>query len=275
MFSAEGVSSQARLWQLASGDRSRQVATCVAAAAQVLLPTLVGPRFDAYEQPPQVIQPAPYTFAVWLPIFATSAACAGLQARSGARENDVMRRVGWPLAGAFAATGVWAPLVRTGRYWSAQTALAAIAGFTEVARQRLAAAPVTDTDPALRTAGTLTAGMLSAWGLTATGVNLAAMLAGEGVIRDRQRQLDVGSALLLALGAAGSVATTATRRSAPALSSVYGGTLLWGLTGVVVGNRHRSRRVVAAAGAAMVPVMAAVAAAQAARVGAGPGSAAG
>lgn len=234
--------------------------TCVAALAQVVLPTVAGPRFGPDEQPPQVIQPAPYTFAVWLPIFVTSAASAGLQARPGVRENEVVRRTGWPLAAAFAATGVWAPLVRTGRYWSAQTALAAIAGFAEIARRRLAVAPVAEIDPALRATTTLAAGMLSAWGLSATGVNLAAMLAGEEVIQDRQTQLDVGSALLLALGAAGGAATKATARSAPTLSRIYGATLLWGLTGVIVGNRNRSRRVVVAAAAAMVPVALAVAA---------------
>ena len=127
--STRQTTRRTRLWRMATGDRSRQVITLTAAAGQVLLPTLWGPRFAEDEQPPNVIQPAPYTFGVWLPIFASSLGYAGLQTRSPGRDSELMRAIGWPLAGAFASTGVWAPLVRTGKYWSAQAALAAIAAF--------------------------------------------------------------------------------------------------------------------------------------------------
>jgi len=161
---------------MATGDRSRQALTLTAAAAQVLLPTLWGPRFAEDEQPPNVIQPAPYTFGVWLPIFASSLGYAGLQARRTGRDSKLMRAIGWPLAGAFASTGVWAPLVRIGKYWSAQAALAAIAAFAETARRRVARAQPPESDRAVNATSTLTAGMLAAWGITATGVNLASML---------------------------------------------------------------------------------------------------
>ena len=82
---------------MATGDRSRQALTLTAAAAQVLLPTLWGPRFAEDEQPPNVIQPAPYTFGVWLPIFASSLGYAGLQARRTGRDSELMRATGWPL----------------------------------------------------------------------------------------------------------------------------------------------------------------------------------
>ena len=74
---ARRATRQTRLWRLATADRSRQALTLTAAAAQVLLPTLWGPRFAEDEQPPNVIQPAPYTFAVWMPIFASSLGYAG------------------------------------------------------------------------------------------------------------------------------------------------------------------------------------------------------
>ena len=87
-----------RLWRLLSGDRSRQLITCAAAAAQVLLPTLWGPRFAEDVRPPDVIGPAPYTFGVWLPIFAASAGYAGLQAPPArARARSCARSAGrWP-----------------------------------------------------------------------------------------------------------------------------------------------------------------------------------
>lgn len=244
-----------RLWRLLSGDRSRQLITCAAAAAQVLLPTLWGPRFAEDVRPPDVIGPAPYTFGVWLPIFAASAGYAGLQARPGSRESEVMRAVGWPLAAAFASTGVWAPLVRTGKYWSAQTALAAIAAFAEVARRRLAQRPPSDPDPVLGAAGAVTAGRLAGWGIGATGVNLAAMLVSKGVVRTDRARSTLGVGLLLGLGAAGAASTAATIDSSPRISRIYAGTVLWSLIGVAVGQRNRSRSATIAAVAAAVPVV--------------------
>jgi len=241
------------LWRTLAGDRSRQVLTLTAATAQVLLPTLWGPRFAEDEQPPNVIQPAPYTFAVWLPIFASSMGYAGLQARGAGRDSELMRAVGWPLAGAFASTGVWAPLVRTGRYWSAQAALGAIAVFAETARRRVVRAHPAETDRAVNASSTLTAGMLAAWAVTATGDNLASMLASKGLLPAGRRRTSASVGFLLGLGAVGAAATSSTGR-AP-VSKVYAGTLIWGLTGVIVGQHKQSPVSAIAAGAAMVPIL--------------------
>ena len=238
---------------MATGDRSRQVITLTAAAGQVLLPTLWGPRFAEDEQPPNVIQPAPYTFGVWLPIFASSLGYAGLQARRTGRDSKLMRAIGWPLAGAFASTGVWAPLVRIGKYWSAQAALAAIAAFAETARRRVARAQPPESDRAVNATSTLTAGMLAAWGITATGVNLASMLASKGLIPAGRRRTGAAVGLLLGLGAVGAAATRST--GAAPVSEVYAATLLWGLTGVIVGQRKQAPPAAIAAGAAMVPIL--------------------
>ena len=248
-----GGTRVSKLWRTLSGDRSRQVLTLTAATAQVLLPTLWGTRFAEDEQPPNVIQPASYTFAVWLPIFASSLGYAGLQAQGAARENELMRAVGWPLAGAFASTGVWAPLVRTGKYWSAQAALGAIAALADTARRRVARAQPPETDRALNASSTLTAGMLAAWGVTATGVNLASMLASKGLIPPGGRRTGAAVGLLLGLGAVGAAATRST--GAAPVSKVYAGTLIWGLSGVVVGQRKQSSVAAIAAGAAMVLIL--------------------
>ncbi len=243
-----------RTWQTLSGNRSRQVVGCAAAAAQILLPTLLGPRFTEDEQPPNVIQPAPYTFGVWLPIFAASAGYAGRQASPAAGQSDVARRIGWPLAAAFASTGVWAPLVRTGKYWSAQTALAAIAAFAELARRRLAESAPEIGDRAFVITSRVTAGMLSAWGLSAAGVNLAAMLVAKGLVPAGRASTKAGVGLLVGLGAAGAAGRAATVDADPTVSKIYAATLLWGLTGVAVGQRKKSPPAAIAAVAAMVPV---------------------
>ena len=119
---------------------ARQGAVIVAAVAQAVLPTVLGPRFEADEQPPNVLQPAPTTFAVWLPIFATSLWHARVQGLPRHAGDLVFRKVSSPAAVAYAATGLWAPLVRGRRYWPAQFALFVVAGAAEVARRRVAAA---------------------------------------------------------------------------------------------------------------------------------------
>lgn len=86
------------LWPTLAGDRSRQVLNLTAATAQVPLPTSWGPRFAEDEQPPNVLQPAPYTFAVWLPIFASSMGYRGFQAQDAGHDSELMRAIGWPLA---------------------------------------------------------------------------------------------------------------------------------------------------------------------------------
>lgn len=246
-------SSVGRAWAAVSGDRSRQAFTCVAAAAQVLLPTFYGPRFRGADAPPNVIQPAPYAFAVWFPIFAASINYAVHQAREPARTRDVWRAAGWPLAGAFAAAGVWAPLARSGKVWGAQAALAALAVLADTGRRRIARAEMEDgLSPSELAAAAPTGGMLAAWGQAACGVNLAAVLVAKGIVPAGPRAATVGVALLAALGALGVGAVTGPLR--PAVSSrSYAATLLWAFAGVMIGQRRRSTSaVVAAAGAAVV-----------------------
>jgi hypothetical protein len=247
-----------RVWAVASGDSSRQVLTCAAAAAQVLLPTFYGPRFRGEDAPPNVIQPAAYAFTVWFPIFASSIAYAVHQARGSARTRDVWRAAGWPLAGAFAATGIWAPLAKSGRPWSAQGALVMIAVLAETGRHRIAQAERRNELSAGEVAAVApAAGMLAAWGQAACGVNLAAMLVAKDIVPAGPKAATVGAALLTALGAVGTRAVTAPERASVS-SRFYAGTLLWAFTGVMIGQRQRSRSAVAtAAGAALTMLIAA------------------
>ncbi|WDF31939.1 hypothetical protein PTW37_08500 [Arthrobacter agilis] len=243
--------SARRVWAVASGDSSRQVLTCAAAAAQVLLPVFYGPRFRGPDSPPDVIQPAPYAFIVWFPIFASSIAYAVHQARRTARTRTVWRAAGWPLAGAFASAGIWAPLALSGRFWSAQGALVSLAALSETARRRVARA---ERRNELRTAEVAAvapaADMLAAWGQAACGVNLAALLVDRTIVPAGRPADTVGAALLATLGALGAAAVSAPERSTVS-SRFYAGTLLWAFVGVVIGQRRRSRTaVVTASGAA-------------------------
>ncbi|MBG6223618.1 hypothetical protein IWX63_000166 [Arthrobacter sp. CAN_A2] len=244
-----------RVWAAASGDHSRQALTCVAAAAQVLLPTFYGPRFRREDAPPNVIQPAPYAFTVWFPIFASSIVYAIHQARGPARTRETWRGAGWPLAGAFAATGIWAPLVRSGRFWEAQAALAAIAVLAETGRRRIARAELNDELTAVEVAAAApAAGMLAAWGQAACGVNLASMLVARDIVPAGPKAAAVGVSLLAALGALGAGVVSGPERASVS-SRVYAGTLLWAFAGVVIGQRGRSAPAAATAGGAALTML--------------------
>ncbi|MBP2215520.1 hypothetical protein [Arthrobacter sp. CAN_C5] len=244
-----------RVWAFATGDPSRRVLTCAAAAAQVLLPTVYGPRFNGENAPPNVIQPAPYTFTVWFPIFASSIAYAVHQALGPARNLDISRAVGWPLAGAFAATGIWAPLVRSGKFWSAQGALVTIAVLAELGRRRIAHAELKgDLTTAEVAAAAPAAGMLAAWGQAACGVNLAAMLVSNNIVPAGPKAATAGAALLAGLGVLGTRAAAMPERTSVS-SRFYIGTLLWAFAGVIIGQRGRSRSAVAVAAGAAATIL--------------------
>ena len=157
------------------GDRARQLLTLAAAISQTALPVLLPPRFGPDELPPDVLQPAPATFAVWLPIFATSVVHAGLQAMPERADEPVLRAVGGPATVAYVATAIWAPLVRARRYWWAQGALFSIAGAAEIGRRRLATAETHgDLPHSVRLAVAPPPGMLAAWAAAASAVSVSA-----------------------------------------------------------------------------------------------------
>jgi hypothetical protein len=96
-----------------TGDVVRAVAVLLAAVAQVVASPLgaalpggspVGEVSDRWET---VVTPAGYAFAIWGVIFTGCIAWAVYQALPGRLTHPLHRRVGWPLAAAFAANALW------------------------------------------------------------------------------------------------------------------------------------------------------------------------
>lgn len=205
------------------------------------------------------MQPTPATFTVWLPIFATSLAHAAFQALPGRADDPVLRAVGPPAAVAYAATAFWAPLVRSRRYWPAQSALFAVAAAAEVARRRVAAAQAGHSahDLVYRFVAPPSA-MLAAWGAAASAVNLAAMLVAEGPVRDGRPARVTGAALALATAAVSlTAATSAPGGTTTGVGRTYLATVAWALGGIAVGRRRSDPIVASAAAAGLLPVAAA------------------
>ncbi|WP_165070495.1 hypothetical protein [Marisediminicola senii] len=129
--------------------------------------------------------------------------------------------------------------------------MASVALLAEMGRRRIARA---ESRHELSTAEVIAAapaaGMLSAWGQAACGVNLAAMLVAKKIVPAGPKAATVGAALLALLGALGTRTVSAPERTTLS-SRFYGGTLLWAFVGVIIGQRRRSpSAVVTAAGSA-------------------------
>ena len=234
----------------------RQVVTAAGGIAQVVLPALLLPRFRRSAAPPDVVQPAPWTFAVWLPLYAASLVHVVDQARPSRRSDPVLRSAGWPLAAAYSALGVWAPLLVRGRFWTAQEALVVASVAAGTARRRVARAEQDGGVPAVRTV-VVPAAALSAWGTAAAGVNLAAMVAAYGPVQGARGR--TGLAVATLAGLSGAAGTAVGRSGTTTLTSrTYGAVVLWALTGVAAGRWRRDPVTTVAAGIAAVPLLAAL-----------------
>jgi hypothetical protein len=64
------------------------------------------------------VTPAAYAFAIWAPIFLLAIVWGIWQALPAGRDSVAARRLGWPLAGAFACSNLWMLLAQaTGNGW--------------------------------------------------------------------------------------------------------------------------------------------------------------
>lgn len=237
-------------------DVARQVATVAGALGQVILPTVILPRLRRDLPVPDVAQPAPYAFAAWLPIYATTVAYAGFQAQRSRRDVPLLRDIGVPLAASMLSTTIWAPLLRQQKYWGAQAALIGTAVFAEQARGRLAAATSSSgLDDRQRARLAVPVGLQAGWGAAAAAVNLAATLVDRGPASIRRAPNATGVVTVAAVGA---LAAVRIRSSPPATTAAYASTVLWALAGVVIGQARNRPTVALAAAAALLPVVAAV-----------------
>src|SRR4028118_607103 len=85
-----------------------------------------------------LVIPADYAFGIWGPIFLLCLICAVYWALPGGREDRLLRRVGWPLAGAFFLNGVWEVSVLLRQPLLLQVLIGAIFACAAVAYVRLA-----------------------------------------------------------------------------------------------------------------------------------------
>lgn len=117
------------------------------------------------------ITPPDYAFAVWAPIFAGCLAATVAQCRSEGRDQEVSRRTGWPLAGAYAVNAAWSLAAQTGRFALTPVLLPVATTGAAVAYTRLQHVRSRTTAAAATSVGT---GLLLGWTALASVVNIAA-----------------------------------------------------------------------------------------------------
>ncbi|MFY1617073.1 hypothetical protein [Micromonospora sp. WMMD736] len=222
-------------------DRLRCVALGVSTAALVLVPTL-GPVLAGTEEGAEEfdtdITPPDYAFAIWAPIFATSAAST-IQ-HIAHPTDDANRRHGWWLAGAHAANAAWSLAAQSDRFRYTAAILPIATALAAGAHRQLQGSDPAGIAPH-------STGLLLGWTSVASVVNVFAV---------RKRAPHPRTTAAAVVGAAAVLAgTLATSRRGYVAVAAAG---LWALTTSAFNTRRtRSARVANAVGATLVATTAA------------------
>jgi hypothetical protein len=183
-----------------------------------------------------LIDPAGYAFFVWAPILLLSLAYAAYQALPSKRSDALLRRVGWPLAGAFFLNGVWEVASPLGRLGVAQVLIACILAFLAVAYLRLPRSGA-ERDAAGGVGRWLVAptiGIYFGWITAANAVSLASLAARSGLVSGGGFDGALfGGALLLVGGVVAALVVRVGKAGAAQGYLAYGATFLWALAGIV------------------------------------------
>jgi hypothetical protein len=240
-------------------DSGRRWAALVGAVFQVGATVLAGTAISEVvsEGPPSPVEPAGYAFGVWAVIFFLSLLFAGYQALPANRGSEVLRRVGWPVVGAFACTGLWSVFVSLRQLGFAQAMLLAVFAFLLVAYLRLARSDPGALGRAERWLVSLTVGIFLGWVTAANAVSLASEAVRRGLVdAGGSGEVLVGAVLLISGGLLAAAITEAGRAGPPQAYAAFALTVLWALLAVVVAQYDASLVTAVAAVVAALPVLA-------------------
>lgn len=218
-----------------ANDRLRQFCTLLFAIGQAVatrLTPLVGlpPVGSVSDRYPTYVVPAGYAFSIWGPIFALSIAYAVWQMLPAQRENPLLRRVGWPVAVAFAGSTFWQFAFTAGQYALSVGLIAATLVSLALAVGRMAGWRTPFTGPE-RWLVWFASGLYLGWITVATVANVAQSLAAAGVSQLGLGAEAWGMVMLVAAGLIAATVTLATRNGGYPLA------VAWALVAVFVARR--------------------------------------
>ena len=221
-------------------DLARQVATIVGALFQVLAGAIVPIAQIAEEDPPSLVAPSSYAFAIWGPIFLLCLAYAAYQGLPANRQNPLLRRVGWFFAGAFFLNGLWEVLVPLRQPVVLQVILAGILASLAIAYLRLVRSESGILNRADRWLVALPLGLLFGWITAANVVSFNDTLVELGLLGSGVGGALAGAFLLLVGAVFASVVILVSGAGPLQGLLAYAGAVLWALTGVVVNQYDAS-----------------------------------
>ena len=239
-------------------DSARRVVGVAGALFQVGATVLAGAAISeaVSEGPSSFVEPAGYAFGVWAVIFLLSLLFAVYQALPANREGAVLRRVGWPVAGAFLCTGLWSVFVPLRQFGFAQVMLLGVFVSLLVAYLRLARSDPGALGRADRLFIALPIGVFLGWITAANAVSLTSEVVRVGAVDARGTgEILVGSVLLLFGGLLAAAITHADRRGPPQGYAAFAATVLWALVAIVVAQYGASPLTAGAAVVATAPVL--------------------
>lgn len=220
-------------------DVARQAANVVGALFQMGATVAAAAAISEVveEGPSSLVEPAGYAFSIWGPIFVLSLVYAAYGALLSKRESPLLRRVGWPTAGAFFCTGLWSVFVSLRQISLAQVMLLGIFAFLLVAYLRLVRSDRSALSGGDRWAVALPLGSFLGWVTAANAVSLTSEAVRLGIVDARGfGEALLGSVLLVVggvLAAAVVIAGKTGPARAPQAHLSFAAAVLWALVGVV------------------------------------------
>lgn len=220
-------------------DAGRRWATVFGAVFQVVAGALV-PIGAVAGGVPSLVIPAGYAFAIWGVIFALGLAYAVYQMLPSRRADPLLRRVGWPLAGAFILDGIWEASVPLRQPVLLQAIIAGIFACAAVAFVRFVRSERGVLTRADRWLVAPTIGLLFGWITAANVVSFNDALVELGVMGSGVGAALVGALLLIGGGLVTSAFVRIGRAGIPQGYLSYAAAVLWGLAAVVVNQYDAS-----------------------------------
>lgn len=173
-----------------------------------------------------LLTPSGWAFAIWGPLFAGSFLFAIYQVLPAQRDNALLDRIGWPVAGAFSAIGLWAVYTQFYALTAVSVAIILTALVCLMAVYRVLVGMERGFTRSERWLAVLVFSALAAWLTAASIVNIAATLTYYGV--------DAGSAnAMLAAGVVlvgGIIVALAVWRGRG--NPIYAAVFLWALSAI-------------------------------------------
>ena len=237
-------------------DAARQTATVLGVIFQIGGGALAGETVGRVSADnPTLVVPADYAFTVWGLIFALSLAYTVYQALPGQRQNPLLRRVGWFVAGAFAGNGLWQILFPAELFVASQVLFVGVAACAVAALVSLAwYHREYGLGRAERWLVALPEGLLAGWVTAAVFAGFATTLVGVGVLDGGVVEAALGSILLIAAAALASVVVRSSKRGPAQGYVTYGVIVVWALVAVVANQYGASGITTLAAALGIIPV---------------------